>query len=279
MDPDLIRLILIIFGVLLVAGIYLWDRYKRHEPRGPMVRSRARREPALVAPSGEPQTNDAADRDDVGNDAQVVDDVPASAGRDATASGGTSLDPEPVDLGDWTPVDDGREPQFTMDLNFDAHADGDYLHAAPALDDEIEHKLVVLHVMSRDGQIDGSALEKACDAVKLRHGEMSIYHFHDGATGQVLFSMANMVEPGNFPADDMAGFSTPGVTLFTQLPGARDGVEIFENMLNAGRRLAHFLQAELRDQERNKLTTQMEKHIVESLVEYRRRVRLARSRH
>ena len=38
MDPDLIRLILVVLGVLLVAGIYLWDRYKRSLPREPMVR-------------------------------------------------------------------------------------------------------------------------------------------------------------------------------------------------------------------------------------------------
>ena len=33
MDPDIVRLILAVLGVLLVAGIYFWDRYRRALPR------------------------------------------------------------------------------------------------------------------------------------------------------------------------------------------------------------------------------------------------------
>jgi cell division protein ZipA len=244
-----------------------------------MVRSRERQEPAVAPAFDDPHASEPVSPDVDGSTVAEFDDMRRGDEPEADARRGSLLDPEPNDLGDWGPVDDGRDPQFTMDLNFDAHADGDYLHASSTLDDEVEHKLVVLHVMTRDGAINGSALQQACAAAQLRHGEMSIYHYHDGDTGQVLFSMANMVEPGSFPADDMDGFSTPGVTLFTQLPGAKDGVEIFGKMLDAGRQLAGLLQAELRDQDRNKLTSQMEKHIVESLVEYRRRLRIARSRH
>jgi cell division protein ZipA len=91
--------------------------------------------------------------------------------------------------------------------------------------------------------------------------------------------MANMVEPGRFPIEEMDAFSTPGVTLFTQLPGARDGMEIFDRMLKVARQLASLLQAELQDEAHNRLTGQMEKHLAESVIEHRRRVRLARSRH
>ena len=45
MDPDLVRLILVVLGILLVAGIYLWDRYKRSVPRFRAVK----RSPANVS--------------------------------------------------------------------------------------------------------------------------------------------------------------------------------------------------------------------------------------
>jgi cell division protein ZipA len=108
---------------------------------------------------------------------------------------------------------------------------------------------------------------------------MSIYHRQDPAAGGVLFSMANMVEPGVFPLDAMDSFTTPGVSLFTQLPGVRDGVEIYENMLDSARRLASELGAELQDERHNKLTRQMQEHTRERVIEHRRRLRLARSRH
>jgi len=95
----------------------------------------------------------------------------------------------------------------------------------------------------------------------------------------VLFSMASMVEPGTFAADELEGFSTPGLSLFTQLPGARDGVEIFDTLLATAKQLATLLDGELLDERRNKLTRQMEEHIRESVIEHRRKVNLVRSRH
>ena len=190
----------------------------------------------------------------------------------------TELDPEPAEIG-WAESTTGGDPQFSMDLNFDAHDDGDYLHMDPALQDDVERKLIVLHVLGRDGDLQGPAVEKACLSAHLRLGEMAIYHYHDGASGKVLFSVASMVEPGSFPIEDMTAFRTPGLTLFTQLPGARDGLEIFESMLKAGRQLASLLQAELQDERHNKLTGQMERHMAESIIEHRRRLKLSRSRH
>ena len=122
-----------------------------------------------------------------------------------------------------------------MELNFDAHEDDDYLSTDPALYDEVERKIVVINLVRRDGAFSGAAIEKACGATGLVLGDMSIYHRHDWRYRSVLFSMASMLEPGSFPIGEMHGFATPGLSLFTQLPGARDGVEIYDEMLVHGR--------------------------------------------
>lgn len=290
MDPDLIRLILVVLGVLLVAGIYLWDRYKRAAPRSPMVRPVARDDdPAdhddVEAPfeeRREPQLGDMSEATvpDISEHeaAPAVEaerfDEPQSAAKLPAAD----IDPEPADIGTWgvAAVDD--DPQYSMNLSFDAHDSGDYLSTDPALADDVERKLIVLHVVAGGGEFRGPAIEKAFLSLHLRLGEMSIYHHHDGASGKVLFSVASMVEPGSFPVDDIDAFATPGLTLFTQLPGARDGIEILEIMLQTAKRLAELLHGELQDERHNKLTGQMERHIAESIIEHRRRLRLARSR-
>ncbi|MGB5452908.1 MAG: cell division protein ZipA C-terminal FtsZ-binding domain-containing protein [Sedimenticolaceae bacterium] len=282
MDPDLVRLILVVLGILLVAGIYLWDRYRRSVPRFRMPR----RSPSSISidpetleanPSAraEPTIGEAVESipemrlDDSPNDVEIAIDVPRTR---------SELDPDPSDLGEWSGAGRDQDPQFSMDLNFDAHGDGDYLSTDPALYDEVERKLVVINLVMRGGTFSGVAIEKACSAVNLVLGDMSIYHRHDGSNGRVMFSMASMLEPGNFPSDGMAGFATPGLSLFTQLPGVRDGVEIYEEMLSTAKQLASLLHAELQDQEHNKLTRQMQEHTRESIIEHRRKLNLVRGR-
>jgi cell division protein ZipA len=273
MDPDLVRIILILLGIVLVVGIYLWDRYKRATPR--VQRGRRQTAPAQPIEEVEPpfvEQAEAFDEEPIARPAEPMEPKPPSK-RNRT------MDPEPKDLGDWAFTRENGDAQVTMDLDFDAHDNGDYLNADPALADEIERKIVVVNLVARDRPFAGAAIEKACAANDLVLGDMSIFHRHDGATGRVWFSMASMVEPGNFPGDDMSAFSTPGLSFFTQLPGVADGVKIYEEMLSVANKLAHLLNGELQDERHNKLTRQMEKHTRDAIVEHRRKIRLARSRH
>ncbi|MCB1800879.1 MAG: cell division protein ZipA [Gammaproteobacteria bacterium] len=284
MDPDLIRLILVILGVLLVIGIYAWDRYKRSAPPARMGRQ------APQAWSDDDMDDDSADSrrepviesqpDRVPEMTLDEDSVPVASKKVSRESRTSELDPEPVDLGEWSRPSAEGDPQFAMDLDFDVHGDNDYLHTDPALADDVERKIIVVNVVAKGtGQFAGPAIEKACADVDLVLGEMAIYHRHDQRTGKVLFSMASMVEPGSFPVPQLRTFSTPGLSIFTQLPGVRDGVEIYDAMLHAARQLASTLQGEVQDERRNKMTGQMEKHVRESIVEHRRRLKLSRSRH
>ncbi|MCB1723822.1 MAG: hypothetical protein KDJ39_09025 [Gammaproteobacteria bacterium] len=278
MDPDLIRLILVILGVLLVVGIYLWDRFKRAAPPRRMVRQA----PSALSADAIVVDDDARREPHVDSQPESIpsialDDDERRSPR-ARSDVADELDPEPLDIGEWHKASGNGDPQFAMDLQFDAHGDSDYLSTDPALRDDVERKIVALNVVASTGDFRGDSIERACTAVDLAPGEMSIYHHHDARTGRVLFSMASMVEPGTFPFDGMKRFSTPGLALFTQLPGARDGVEIYDAMLAAARGLAAALHGEVQDERHNKLTGQMEKHIREAIIEHRHRLKLQRSR-
>jgi cell division protein ZipA len=282
MDPDLLRLLLVVLGVLLVLGIYLWDRYQRAVP--PARNRRVIEEPTEPGVQQDtPATRDhPADADPYWDD-PIGSDWREGATRGHAAASRASQqldpDPDPAAIAAWSTTAAAEEPQLSMGLRFDAHGDADYLSADPDLQDDVERKLIVIHVASRHGSMAGPAIEQACAAADLELGDMSIYHRRDAATGQVLFSVASMVEPGSFPRDGMAQFRTPGLVLFSQLPGAREGTEIYEAMLEAAAGLATRLQAEVQDEHRNKLTRQMQDHMRESIIEHRRKVRLARSRH
>jgi cell division protein ZipA len=76
----------------------------------------------------------------------------------------------------------------------------------------------------------------------------------------------------------MEGFSTPGLTLFAQLPGPGDSLAIFSDMLFTAQRLAAKLDAEMQDETHSALTKQTVEHIRSQIMEHRRLVQLARSR-
>ena len=106
---------------------------------------------------------------------------------------------------------------------------------------------------------------------------MGIYH-RETAAKSVLFSMASMVEPGTFPQSKKADFATPGLTLFAQIPGPRDGIAVFSDMLMTAERMATLLDAVLYDDTRSKLTRQSIDHTRDSIAEHLRKVAILKNR-
>lgn len=275
MDPDLVRLILVLFGVTLVVGIYLWDQYKRAAPgsrRGwRSARGRRAGDGERIAQRAEPVMQSAT---------EPVAEAPAGAADSPPAADPADAPPEPIMAAP------ARRPAAQRDetsrprkeRRVEARADADRPGRGSPPGSEVAPKIVVINLAARDGVIGGPAIERACAAAGLSPGEMSIYHRVDPASGRVLFSMASMVEPGAFPFDAMTGFTTPGLTLFTQLEGAGDDIETYDAMLATAQRLAQALRAELRDERHNKLTRQMQEHTREAIIEHKRKIRLARSR-
>ena len=281
MDPDVVRLILVLLGILLVAGIYLWDRYKRAMPRPRAPKRAARTMP--MDPKSSPVDRPAARMEPRLDAIATADEDPALEGSLApdpqTGRSGALPEPEPPASGEWAVETRDRDSQAALDLRFDAHGDGDYLTTDQALPDDVERLIVVVNLAAPEGGFSGAAIEKACSAAGLVFGDMSIYHFPDPASGRVMFSMASSVEPGSFPSDDMARFTTPGLSLFAQLPGVCDGLKIYDQLLQTAQRLAGLLRAEVQDERRNKLTRQMQEHTREAIIEHQRKIKLARRRH
>lgn len=134
-------------------------------------------------------------------------------------------------------------------------------------------RLVVVSVVAEAGaDFEGEALLKAFQHNKLKFGEHHIYHrlvFRDNRE-QPVFSVANLVKPGSFPVQAMESFTTPGVTLFLQLPAPLDAVEAFDDFVKTAERLAVELGGELRDEQHQLLTHQALMQVRDSIAKNRR---------
>ncbi|KAF1006460.1 MAG: Cell division protein ZipA [Luteibacter sp.] len=129
-------------------------------------------------------------------------------------------------------------------------------------------RIVSLYVVSREGmKFSGADLVVAAEKVGLEFGDMGIYHrLVDGHPEQgPIFSVANLVKPGNFDMARVATLQTPGLSFFMALPGPINALDAWEAMLPTAQRLAELLDGLVLDEERNALGRQRIAHIRDEL--------------
>lgn len=128
-----------------------------------------------------------------------------------------------------------------------------------------------IHVMATTQLFEGRQLLELLLQYGLRFGDMDIFHRHEHPTGQgdILFSMAQAVEPGTFNIDSLSRDLVPGVSFFMSLPGKKSTLA-FDLMIDTARRLAYELQADLLDANSHVLTQAELDQWREAVVSYER---------
>ena len=130
-------------------------------------------------------------------------------------------------------------------------------------------EVLVCNVMASEGsELHGDDLLEALINGGLKFGEMNIFHkrFRGTTNDMVIFSVANILNPGTFDLNAMTEFRTVGVSLFLALPSPINNMEAFEQMLDVAIHLKESLDGELKDDHRNVMTAQTIEH-------YRQRIR------
>lgn len=235
MDISTFRWVLIIVGIAIVAGIFLFGNPdKKRKPRASRKRihaQRVRREPALDSEL----ENDDIDGDDTRQTELAIDRF-----TDDTPLGGERIEPA-LEVRPKTPP-------------------------APLPD-----KIVTLFLQARDNHIiTGVELLDASLKSGLVFGKHDIFHRIHEEDIEPVFSMANLTKPGVFDKSAWNTIEIKGVTMFMTLPGPRNALDAWDSMLATSRRLAELLHADLLDDERKVFTRQRSLQIKEELREYER---------
>ncbi len=124
---------------------------------------------------------------------------------------------------------------------------------------EPEMEVLVLNVhCSGEVPFNGTQLFDSMRQNGLIYGEMDIFHRHTdpSGTGKVLFSVANMMQPGTLKHDDPATFTTKGISFFMTLPCFGEADQNFKLMLRTAQQISDDLGGNVLDDQRNLMTPQ-----------------------
>lgn len=132
--------------------------------------------------------------------------------------------------------------------------------------------LILYVLLPETKEIKGDELLSVLLTLGFKYGDMDIFHRHidSSGSGEVLFSLANMFNPGTFDLDNMEKLQTRGVSLFMTLPGPGDALQNFNLMHNAAKKLASEFSGQVLDGQRSVLTVQTVRHYVDKIREFQR---------
>jgi cell division protein ZipA len=260
-----LRWILVGFGIVLLAAIYLWGRRGSRAAAADEPPPRVRPEPPMHV--HEPTLI-----------RSVEQAIAASAQHDVASQAEPASDeyetPPPLDT--WR----GRvEPTFAdaetaeMPVRPAAApaADAPTLSSSEAPQSRrIERrKILSLRLAMAPQRIEGAKLLESLLAESLQHGKYNIFHrLH--SDGSIVFSVASMVEPGAFDLEKMGETLYPGMTMFTQLPGPVPGMHALNELIACARRLQANLGGTLQDERGVPLTVNRIERMRQEVREFER---------
>lgn len=280
--PEL-RVILLIAGVLLIAGIagFEWWRGRRDRPAASVARDESSAEaPPARAALPLPEINMSREaRSTVPDTLPVIDmraaektgpreskgipvssDVAVDASLEMTSTQSIIRAHDEPYVGQDDEVSEVRT--FTYD---ETTANGPKL--VLAWPPENERRIVALRVLPRtEPRFAGRNLRQAFASAGFWHGPLDIFHLPD-ADGHVVLSAAALAAPGTFDPSIMDSQRFSGLNLFAVLPGPMPEREAFDELVHAARQLAERLDGTLTDQHGDELTAQRISRLRQSLAE------------
>lgn len=144
-----------------------------------------------------------------------------------------------------------------------------------------EQEVFVLHVAAPgNAMFDGPDVHAALQAQDLKFGLNDVFHRVTETHGvpESVFAVANMLKPGTLDPVDQDHLRTPGLVLFTVVPGPIEGGVAMRDMMETANGLAQALGGEVLDDKRALLKAQTAQFMLDQIADIDRRAKIAKRR-
>lgn len=118
--------------------------------------------------------------------------------------------------------------------------------------DTLKPLVFILHLRRQEGFLRGRDIVSALEQAGFTFGEHGIFHYK--LENKTLFSAASMVKPGSIPMDNLGEFTTPGISIFMELPTHRSGRMAFVRYLLAVHTLQKLWHCQILDAKQQLIT-------------------------
>ena len=241
MTENKLRLALLIIGLLILAGIYIYSRWRSQKQVNDIFAPSHRDQPDVLLDGGEKRI--------------AIEPTFTEPERQEPE---LTIDEPEIEIS----IDEEQEPAIVepdkhqASLPLEEEVREELVATAPEPEPKTQLpkrlKLVVMHLVAKQGKkFEGAAVLKALQAHKLRFGEMQIFHriTNIDDKDQSVCSVANMVKPGTLIPDELADEKLPGVSFFLRLPAPIDSLKAYDDMLHCVQHMATTLDGDIKDEE------------------------------
>lgn len=133
-----------------------------------------------------------------------------------------------------------------------------------------EHQVFALMVLSTGGsgqEFSMEAVNQALLGVGLSFSESHIYVTRD-SQGNDIIRVANIMEPGTFPTENLQTYTTPGIALILELPTSVRAPAAMHDLIMMGRKVSQRLNGRLYNMERHLIKESDLQAMRDAAVEY-----------
>ena len=113
-----------------------------------------------------------------------------------------------------------------------------------------QSQIFALLVLSPSRELSRKHIHASMEASRLSFHNDGTY-VHRDATGNIVFRVANVVEPGFFPSLDDEDFATPGIALVLELPASITPYRAMDEFITVARKVSQNLGGKLYDAQRH----------------------------
>ncbi|MBK1649011.1 cell division protein ZipA C-terminal FtsZ-binding domain-containing protein [Rhabdochromatium marinum] len=255
MDAATLRIILLVIGSAFLVALFFWERH--HKAKAQASRKAKSRAHVNIESKLEPNLglDERIPAEDISPECIWYDQPAAPTSKDKTPQ---------------APATEADPYQEYPSSDIDA-AD-----LVGTMTDAEDGPVVQVFLVAHQGRrLSGHDILTAASRHLLIAGKKDIFHRLDGDPQQprILFSMANLVQPGSFPLrpdpnEGMAEFETRGLALFTQVHGESQDIEALDTMLTTAKSLARELKAEVEDAQHRPITVKRIDSLRTSVLSY-----------
>lgn len=283
MDKDILRIIIIIIGLMIMAGMILWSMFKNRQPKQDLNLYQRKSSDAEDTPypyeevvslaGANTPTSDVAEEEVDPIFGEPIRSRANYPQEDPTYDEYSAEKPQPsLDLNN---ASSKIEEELDLDLGgfekemiapINTHGLEGLETPAPKKPVAAVPKIIQIHLFALDYDgFKGEDLLTAFKLAKLEYGSLKIFERLDSQR-RVDFAVASMVEPGIFPEKEMTSFRCPGIVFFLQPSELDSPVETFDEFIETIDLIESKIEGVKLDHKREPLSLETIKSIRETLV-------------